>query len=179
MQMQVSERRQTKGSNWRKMRRANVLKPASEELIAETMREYDLTREEALALLDAETKKVEFWVNDIYQVEVRQHGRVWQLNVRRRDGRVILRDWRHFQQIKNDIVGPECEAMELYPAESRKVDTSNKYHLWAVADPAYRFPIGFQDRDVRYDDSKTPGMRQRPDMLGEYAVNCTDEERHR
>jgi len=85
------------------------------------------------------------------------------LNIRRRDGGPIMRDWRHFQQIKNELVGEECEAIELYPAESRKVDTTNKYHLYAVTDPTFRFPVGFDERDVEYEQlSDKPGLRQRP-----------------
>jgi hypothetical protein len=57
-------------------------------------------------------------------------------------------DWREFQQIKNEIVGPEYEAMELFPAESRLVDTSNTYHLWVHGDPTYRFPLGLHQRLV-------------------------------
>jgi len=103
-------------------------------------------------------------INDIYQVQRRviPPDNV-HLNIRRRDGGPILRDWRHFQQIKNELIGPECEAVELYPAESRLVDTSNKFHLWGVLDPTFRFPLGFEERDVQYEGSKeTPGMRQRP-----------------
>jgi hypothetical protein len=47
-------------------------------------------------------------------------------------------DWREFQRIKNDIVGPEWEAVELYPAESRLLDPSNYYMLWCWQ----RIPIG-------------------------------------
>lgn len=39
-------------------------------------------------------------------------------------------DWREFQLIKNEIAGPEWEAVELYPAESRLLDSSNYYMLW-------------------------------------------------
>lgn len=38
--------------------------------------------------------------------------------------------------------------MELYPAESRLVDTVNQSHLWVVADPAIRFSFGFMTRVV-------------------------------
>jgi hypothetical protein len=88
--------------------------------------------------------------------------RAWHLNIRRRDGKPIFRDWRHFQWIKNELVGEECEGLELYPAESRLNDTSNKYHLFVFADPTYRIPFGMQDRDViERDDAKKPGHRQR------------------
>jgi hypothetical protein len=84
------------------------------------------------------------------------------LNIRRRDGALDIRDWRHFQQIKNELSGSECEAVELYPAESRLVDTSNKFHLWGTDDPTFRYPVGFDKRDVRYDEtSEVPGLKQR------------------
>mgnify|MGYP001288645923 CR=1 FL=1 len=38
--------------------------------------------------------------------------------------------WLHKQWIKNDIMGDEYEAVELFPAESRLVNTANQYHLW-------------------------------------------------
>lgn len=47
-------------------------------------------------------------------------------------------DWRDFQNIKNDLVGVDWEAIELYPAESRKMDPSNYYMLWC----APKIPIG-------------------------------------
>jgi hypothetical protein len=55
-----------------------------------------------------------------------------------------IRSWRDLQEIKNIFVGPECEAVEVFPAESRLMDTANEYHLWAHPDPGFRFPFGFQ-----------------------------------
>ena len=43
--------------------------------------------------------------------------------------------WRHLQQIKNEIMGADREAIQLFPAESRLVDTANEYWL-------YVYPIG-------------------------------------
>lgn len=87
------------------------------------------------------------------------------LNIRRRDGKVILRDWRHFQRIKNDIVGAECEAIEMYPAESRLVDESNKYHLYAWTNPRFRIPFGWTQRSVSYVSGSVPGTRQRGETV--------------
>src|ERR1700677_4906434 len=114
---------------WYPMRPA-VAVPPSEQLIADHMHFTGYSRERVLADMAEELTKVKIWKNDLYQVAARKldHG-VVHLNIRRVDGGPILRDWRHFQQIKNDIIGEECEAIELYPAESRNVDTSNKYHL--------------------------------------------------
>jgi hypothetical protein len=39
-------------------------------------------------------------------------------------------DWRDLQRIKNEIVGPEAELVEVYPRESQLVDYANQYHLW-------------------------------------------------
>lgn len=43
-----------------------------------------------------------------------------------------IHNWRHLQRIKNELFGPEREAVELYPAESRLVDTTNSYWLWVM-----------------------------------------------
>lgn len=96
------------------------------------------------------------FMNDTYQVLLRQKvlelsptlkAPTFWLSIKRLD-REPCRDWRHFQQIKNEIIGPEYEAMELYPAESRLVDSANQYHLWGFYDPTYRFPFGFNERMV-------------------------------
>lgn len=80
----------------------------------------------------------EFWLSDVYTVTVRRHkvdpvfgskGGMIQLGISAVDGSA-KHDWRDFQAIKNQLVGPECEAFELYPAESRLVDPSNYYALW-------------------------------------------------
>lgn len=72
----------------------------------------------------------EAWANDRYDVLVRRRddGSV-HLSLKRRD-RSPVRDWRHLQQIKNEILGPEEFAVEVFPPESQLVDTSNEYHLW-------------------------------------------------
>jgi hypothetical protein len=148
---------------WQPLKRTVTLKPPGEELIQLTMSAYTLERDQALKLIEDYQMECEIWINDIYQVQKREFGhKLVHLNIRRRDGGPILRDWRHFQQIKNELIGEECEAIELYPAESRKVDSANKFHLWGVKDKSYRFPIGFDERDVQYGDSKNPGMKQRP-----------------
>jgi len=116
--------------------------------------------------LDEEERNTTYWINDLYQVARRVFpgSPLVQLNIRRHDGRPIFRDWRHFQKIKNQLVGEECEGIELYPAESRLVDTNNKYHIWCHTDPKFRFPVGFDYRRVEDSDPKrnrVPGIRQR------------------
>lgn len=159
------------GHKWRPLVQATHLKGASPELIAVAMEKFGCDRPTAIAKLNADAAQCKYWMNDLYQVEVRPHtcgddgGTVIvQLNIRRRDGAPCHRDWRHFQRIKNEIVGEECEAIELYPAESRKVDTTNKYHLFACVIPGWRFPVGMDVRDVQdAQPEKMPsGLRQRP-----------------
>ncbi len=85
--------------------------------------------------------------NDIYHVELAFTPPYIELDIRRRDGQ-RCKDWRHFQQIKNELIGPEYEAVELFPAESRLVDTANQYHLWVYERSGFRFPFGFDRRFV-------------------------------
>ena len=102
--------------------------------------------------------------NDLYEVTVYRDEppglpALVHISIKRRD-RSAIRDWRHFQRIKNEVLGPEHEAVELYPAESRLVDAANQYHLWGFDDATFRFPFGFADRLVT--EASPPGGRQRP-----------------
>lgn len=71
-------------------------------------------------------------------------------------------DWREFQWIKNDICGPEWEAIELYPAESRLLDPSNYYYLWCYPPETVRIGM-FGGRRVLGTESNAP---QRPFAAG-------------
>ena len=146
------------------MRRVNKnsIAPITEAKIREVMRKMNVDRAGALKIADANRERPHY-VNDLYIVDVQDSGGpLVLLSIARRDGGPIFRDWRHFQQIKNDILGPECEAVELYPAESRVVDIGNKYHLIGSRDPAFRFPFGFAERKVDLADSGGVGLHQRP-----------------
>lgn len=79
------------------------------------------------------------------------------LSIRSLD-RTAQHDWRDFQRIKTEILGPEEEAIELYPAESRMVDGSNQYHLWCIK--GFKWPFGFNERLVT--NVALPGAVQRP-----------------
>jgi hypothetical protein len=107
-----------------------------------------------------EMENTEIWMNDIYQVQKRDSGDFWYLSIKRLDKEPI-HDWRHLQQIKNEIVGPENEGLELYPAESRLVDTANQYHMWVLKEEGLRVPVGFNDgRHVT--EKEAPRTKQRP-----------------
>ena len=81
-----------------------------------------------------------------------------QISYHRRD-RAPIRDWRVGQRIKNQLCGPEWEAIELYPAESRTVDTANEYHMWAMEG---QFPFGFEKGEkatqAQIDESHASGV---------------------
>ena len=149
----------TKG--WVPLQRAHAV-PLTADFIKEQAMVLGISEAEAAATLEAEADKCEYWVNHLYQVATMRVGGMIQLNIRRRDGGPLFRDWRHFQRIKNELVGPECEGVELYPAESRLVDTGNKFSIWCMPDPSFRFPFGWIERDVIETDAKSPGLRQRP-----------------
>lgn len=109
------------------------------------------------------------YLNNLYQVEVRDadvRGEDWPpmlwLSIKRRDKNPI-HDWRDLQRIKSEIVGPDCEGVEIYPAESRLVDSANQYHLWVIREPGIRFPFGFFDgRQVMGpEDAAKMGAKQR------------------
>jgi len=53
----------------------------------------------------------------------------FRLVIKRRDGKPIG-DWRTLQDAKNQAVGPEREAVQVFPPESEVTDTANLYHLW-------------------------------------------------
>jgi hypothetical protein len=138
------------------------------EVVKETADHYGISLKEAEAMLDVETAKCLYFVNNLYQIEVSRMEVDWfgekkdmaQLCVRRRDGGMIW-DWRHFQQIKNELCGPEYEGLQLFPAEDRKVDTSNKWHIWVLMDGT-RLPFGWMKRDVQDRLYKgVPGLNQR------------------
>lgn len=91
-----------------------------------------------------------------------EYPTVIHLSIKRND-RKVLRDWRHLQRIKNELVGPEYEGMEIFPAEERLVDSANQYHVWVIDDPSFRWPWGFNVRFVGGpEEAEAIGAVQRP-----------------
>ena len=99
-------------------------------------------------------------------------GDMMHLSIKRNDQREI-KDWRDLQRIKNEIAGPECEAVELYPQESRLVDTSNQYHLWCLPSDI-RFPFGYGFRIVSDGEDTTLGSKQRSFDDDVRPADCVD-----
>ena len=82
------------------------------------------------------------------------------LSIKRLDQQPV-RDWRDMQKIKNELVGPECEGIELFPAESRCVDTANQYHIWCVRSNTFRWEVGWNVPALKMDEGEANGVGQR------------------
>lgn len=112
-------------------------------------------------------------VNSRYQVtvyvrgEVEPFGDVAHLSFKTHD-KQAHHDWRDMQRIKNEICGHECDAIEIYPAESKLVDTANQYHLFVFR--TFKLPFGFQERLVG--DGNWGKSVQRPFPPGERPEDC-------
>jgi hypothetical protein len=117
-----------------------------------------------------------WYENDRYIVIVREYedcrlvadegivlpeGWTW-LNIIPKASGSHVRPWQDFQRIKNELVGEEREAVELYPAESRLIDTSNAWHLWCPPEGT-EWPFGwFRGRLVYdYETAREKGRTQR------------------
>jgi hypothetical protein len=115
---------------------------------------------------DEPTAPDEIWMSDVYNVTLRRHeidpvfgsrGGMIQLGINAIDGSA-RHDWRDFQAIKNQLAGEECEAFELYPAESRLLDPSNYYTLWCFPG-LRRIKVGQPVREVRDADEALAPQR--------------------
>jgi len=118
---------------------------------------------------DAVTPPWEDWENDLYYGSLRRYSSgsplgggpyavigITALNEEARH------DWREFQQIKNDLIGEEWEGVELYPAESRLVDPSNRFFLFCFP-PGVLGALGFPQRKVEGPRDGGPPQRAFPE----------------
>lgn len=113
-----------------------------------------------------EEHDIRIYRNSIYQVEIEivelppPFGRSFYLSIKTLD-KQPRHDWREMQRIKNELVGEEVEAVELYPAESRLVDTANQFHMFCFPKlqfPDKRLPFGYQERLVV--EGSSPGVNE-------------------
>jgi hypothetical protein len=134
------------------------------------MRSFKVDRETAVKMMRTELAR-ELFINDTYQVSRSPAFKPpgdwdWPLMVHlsiKRLDKEVIRDWRELQTIKNMLVGPENDAMEIYPAESRLVDMANQFHIWAFVDPKVRIPTGWMTRMVCDEvHASSVGAKQRP-----------------
>jgi hypothetical protein len=75
------------------------------------------------------------FLNNKYAVQISdvqtEWGEVIHLWVRRHDDKQP-HCWRELQRIKNELVGKERLAVEVFPAKSKLVDSANMAHLWVL-----------------------------------------------
>lgn len=155
-------------SGWQPLKRATPIPktPEQREYLVKDLEKHGFSREAILQQI-AQAETNETWKNNIYTVTVvrepiKDGFNMVHLAIRRND-RKPLDDWRHKQKIKNQLLGPECEMVELFPAESRLVDTANSWHLWGSDDPSFRFPVGWDTtRTVIGEADPLTGAVQRP-----------------
>lgn len=74
---------------------------------------------------------VSFWKNNVYSVQVYARGDATQLVVRRHDELGGI-GWDDLQRIKNEIVGADRVAIEIFPAEDDVVNQANLRHLFVL-----------------------------------------------
>lgn len=106
----------------------------------------DVIRREAERGLQQDT----MYVNNLYAVTVSEaEGHpdfppIIHLSIRRKDRAQVGKErYRDFMRIRDELVGDQHEAVELYPARVREIDTVNQYHLWVMKDPRHSFPVGW------------------------------------
>jgi hypothetical protein len=135
--------------NARTMRRARagILARLAKRLEWEPMERKLLTAEET-----AYFKRIgdfrEGWLNNIYsaQVYVRTTpwGQIIHLAVRRHDGGEV-QGWDPLQRIKNELIGPDRIAIEIYPSDSLVNDEANMRHLFVMPE-GFDLPLTIHGR---------------------------------
>lgn len=118
--------------------------------------------------------------NSRYQVHVRRiHAKndspdLIHLSMKRLDQLPYI-PYRDRMRIKDELWGPEYEAVELLPARSMEIDLANQTHLWLIESSSYRFPFGFSEG--RYvSNLSLDGAVQEPWPSGERPDDCLSEE---
>lgn len=75
------------------------------------------------------------FLNNRYSVQISDEATDWglviHLWIRRHDGEMV-RSWADMQRIKNELVGEERVALEVFPATSQLIDNANIAHLWVL-----------------------------------------------
>lgn len=102
-----------------------------------------------------------YW-NSRYSITIRPEkqklirGTCWRMIIMR-DDQSAHHDYRDYMRIKDDLFGPEYEAIELYPRRSRETDPSNAFVLFVFAN---RIPIGDQDKLIASHDRAMAPQRK-------------------
>lgn len=85
-----------------------------------------------------------FVANERYSVQFFEQssrwGKITHLLIRRHDQGKGL-PWAHKQRIKNELVGEDRTAVEVFPSAKNLIDDADVYHLW-VLPPDFDLPFG-------------------------------------
>ncbi|HEU5377135.1 MAG TPA: hypothetical protein VFV38_17020 [Ktedonobacteraceae bacterium] len=123
---------------------------------------------------------IQVYRNSCYQVHVRRYPAqderpdLIHFSIKRLDQRPHV-PYRERMRIKDELLGPEYEGVELLPARSREVDLANQTHLWLVDAATYRFPFGFFDGRL-VSDVTLEGTAQEPWPAQERPADCLSEQ---
>jgi hypothetical protein len=111
------------------------------------------TTHEAVPLEEGET----YWKNSFYTVfrkdlepSVGSDSAV-RLSIKHNQGKAI-REWKHLQRIKNELVGADREAVEIFPPESMVTSLDNEHHLFVT-------PVGVTSIYVYEEKARAEGLR--------------------
>lgn len=72
-----------------------------------------------------------------------------------------MRNWRHLQQIKNEVAGELRTAVEVFPPEDKLTDTANEYHLWVMPEDVI-LPFGLGEDALVTDDELVEEFNDEP-----------------
>ena len=71
-----------------------------------------------------------FTVNDFYRVLIGNTDKYTHVRIRRLDDEPIT-SFQDMQDIKNEFIGKERAAIQVYPRESDYINNTNSYHLFS------------------------------------------------
>lgn len=115
-----------------------------------------MKRWDDFVMSEVQPKDGVLYANNRYHVIVYRHKNpvqgapdIWHLSIRN-NNRSARRDWRDFQRIKNEFLGADYEAVEVYPDEANLVDAANQFHLWAYHSPHWLSSLGIGFTEGRY-----------------------------
>lgn len=74
-------------------------------------------------------------------------GLVNHLKVRRHDGRTNHLTWGELMMIKNEMLGEDALAVEIFPRDCDVVNEANVRYLWELPDGLLPSGFGLQRRD--------------------------------
>lgn len=69
------------------------------------------------------------------------YGWIRHLIIKRHDGKSIKVSWDVLQEIKNDVLGEDALAVEIFPASSEVADEANWRHLWEMPAGIFLLPL--------------------------------------